>query len=527
MFGVINIVTRRRTGGAVAQFDIETFGGLTGAFDASRTTATGRPATLSVGFDRLDGFRDHSARTSAVVRGSLPVFRATTVSAQLAHRDFDEPGPLLESLMQDGSESDPRFGRDGGYHSLLEGRIVNDGSLGAGGRIQSSGYLRRDAMSLTRTLPFTPDFGDTRQRELSTLGLGAATQVTLLPTILPPSLERASAGLSLDIAAIDSRYFADPGTPDEAVAARGDGSRIGFGAFAHIVSVSSSLLRWTVGARVDVLRDVFEPEGDERLTEAHFAFSPKAGVSIRDASTARSEGRLWMSASRTFKAPTLDQLFDVRPFPIPTPPFTATTSNPDLDPQRGVNVETGIYHEWTGNATRLSMNLTLYNLEMRDEIDFDVQSLSYVNIGKSRHRGVELGAAAGAGIFSARVSATFQDVIARAGDFTGNQLKAVPGQVLSLGLTASPARVGTASVSVTRMADMFIDDANTRPIPDWTRVDAQLSRSFGEFAVVLGARNLLDERINSSGFLDPAGSGAAYWYPAAGRTVTLGLRYGR
>ena len=54
---------------------------------------------------------------------------------------------------------------------------------------------------------------------------------------------------------------------------------------------------------------------------------------------------LWLSASRTFKAPTLDQLFDQRPIPIPFPPFSLTTSNPDLDPQRGTSVEAGIYHD--------------------------------------------------------------------------------------------------------------------------------------------------------------------------------------
>ena len=112
-------------------------------------------------------------------------------------------------------------------------------------------------------------------------------------------------------------------------------------------------------------------------------------------------------------------------------------------------------------------------------------------------------------------------------DNAGRQLKAIPGQLLSTGVTISPPRLGTLTVSVTRMADMFIDDANTRRIPSWTRVDAQASRTLGAFDVVLGARNLFDTRINSTGFLDPAGSGEAYWYPAAGRVITLGVRHGK
>jgi outer membrane cobalamin receptor len=526
--GVINIVTRRRSGAAAGNIGIESDGGVYGAFDITRTTSTGRPAILSAGADRTGGFRDHASRASVNLRGSMPLFRATTVTAQLSRKDFDEPGPLLESLSQDGSESDPRFRDDGGTNSLMEIRILHDGVLGAGGTLQSSGYIRRDQTSLTRTLPLTPDFADTKERELLSHSLGGATLATLTPTILPAGIERASAGLSLDYASIGSTYYADPGGSNRSQVASGDASRLGLAAFAHIVSTPNAVLRWTLGARIDLFRDVFIPGSTiDNVTASHFAFSPKAGVNIRYASSSQTDGRLWISASRTFKTPTLDQLFDQRPILVPFPPFTVSTSNAGLEPQRGTNVEAGVYHEWSGAASRVSTSLTLFSLEMRNELDFDVQSLKYINIGKSRHRGFEAGINVGAGMFSGHASATMQDVITRAGANIGKQLKAVPGQLVSLGLTISPPRVGAATVSVTRAADMFLDDANTRRIPDWTRVDAQVSRPFGSLSVILGARNLFDARINSTGFLDPSGSGEAYWYPAAGRVVSLGLRYGR
>jgi len=74
---------------------------------------------------------------------------------------------------------------------------------------------------------------------------------------------------------------------------------------------------------------------------------------------------------------------------------------------------------------------------------------------------------------------------------------------------------------------MYIDDANTGRIPSWTRVDAQASRPFGPVEGVVGVRNLFDERSNSTGFLDPSGSGQAYFYPAAGRVLTIGIRNAR
>jgi outer membrane receptor protein involved in Fe transport len=171
--------------------------------------------------------------------------------------------------------------------------------------------------------------------------------------------------------------------------------------------------------------------------------------------------------------------------------------------------------------------MTLYHVAMRDELDFDVQALKYVNIGRSRHVGAEAGltlAVANASVF---VNAALQDASTRLGDNAGKQLKAIPGQVWTTGVTWSPPRVGTATLSATRLADMFIDDANTRSIPSWTRVDVQVSRRIGYPEVVLGARNLLDRRYSSTGFLDPSGSGEAYFYPAAGRVITLGVRNAR
>jgi hypothetical protein len=61
---------------------------------------------------------------------------------------------------------------------------------------------------------------------------------------------------------------------------------------------------------------------------------------------------------------------------------------------------------------------------------------------------------------------------------------------------------------------MFIDDANTRRIPSWTRVDAQVSRSVGAIAINVGARNLSTSRSTEPVFR-PTGSGEAYFYPAA------------
>lgn len=525
--GVVNIVTRGSLQtGTTWRLGGESFGGVAASAGRAGLVAS-RPYEASASVDRTDGFPDHSSRTAATVGGSMRYSAAWRASARVAWRDYDEPGPLLESLAGDGSDSDPRFARDGGRDTDVAASLSHDGWLGAGGTLQSMLRLGGRRGTLVRTLPLSPDFGDTRERELGTMNFGVSTQANLLPTILPPAFERFSVGASLDLATVDSRYFSESGG-SRSLDADGDGRRIGLGAFAHLVATPTDRLRWTLGARVDFLSDVFGPEdGGSDFSGSHVAFSPKAGVNIRYVESARTSGRAWFSASRTFKAPTLDQLFDQRPIPVPFPPFSVTTSNPDLDPQRGTSVEAGAYHEITGPSARLSGTVTLYHVEMRDELDFDVQSLRYINIGRSRHRGVEFGLAVTGGTASAFTSLTVQNAIARAGDNVGKRLKAIPRQLLSAGVNLSPEGIGTATVSVTRTADMFIDDANTRRIPSWTRMDAQVARTIGPVSLVVGARNLLDERINSTGFLDPSGSGQAYFYPAARRVLTVGLRHGR
>lgn len=519
--GAINIVTRQAGAQGVRwRAGAETDGGLVASGDL-RGFGTRGEYSASLAFDRTDGYREHAARTSGSLQGAARFSRMFRAAARLSARTFEEPGPLLESLSTDRRGNDPRFDRDGGDDQEAELALNQDAVLGSGGTVRSVYRLNVRRAELVRTLPLTPEFGDTRERELSTIGLGAETQLDLTPVILPPVIDRASAGLSANLAALSSAYFSESDgsrTRDN----HGDGWRGALAAFLNLVARPAEAVRWTLGIRADYQHDSFDPSGADGSDASHFAVSPKVGVNIRYAST----GNLWIAGSGTFKAPTLDQLYDQRPVPVPFPPFTLSTSNPDLEPQRGSSAEAGIYHTFGVGSAAVGLSATVYQLDMRNELDFDVQSLRYINIGRSRHRGAEVGLMMARGILSGYASLSLQDVVARSGMNAGNQVKAVPGQVLSGGLSVA-AGVATLSAAVTSMADMYLDDANTRRIPSWTRVDAQVTWPLQNVTIVAGARNLLDRQYSSTGFLDPAGSGRAYFYPAAGRVFTVGVRSAR
>jgi outer membrane receptor protein involved in Fe transport len=259
----------------------------------------------------------------------------------------------------------------------------------------------------------------------------------------------------------------------------------------------------------------------------HHAWSPKAGINLRYAGGDRNPGSLYLSVSRSFKAPTLDQLYDQRSIPVPFPPFAIQTSNPGLRPQHGTSYEGGLYQSAAlSSSVRADLAASAYQMDMTDELDFDVASLHYVNLGRSRHRGIDAGGSLGFPHGSAFVSYAWQHPASRSGSNAGKRLKAIPLHSLTAGAAWRTLGELSTGLSLTHAAGVFLDDANTRKLPAYTRVDGQLELALRGARVLLEGRNLFNARYSSTGFLDPAGSGAAYFYPAAGRVLELGLRYG-
>jgi len=167
---------------------------------------------------------------------------------------------------------------------------------------------------------------------------------------------------------------------------------------------------------------------------------------------------------------------------------------------------------------------SVYQMDMRDELDFDLQQFKYVNIGRSRHRGIETGLTLEAPrSVNAFVNYTRQDATSRLGENAGKQLKAIPRDSWTLGLTRTPARGLGAALTATTVRHTFLDDANTRPLAPYTRIDARASYPVAGVRLTVDVRNLLDRAYSTTGYPDPAGSGTLLLYPASGRVVMIGL----
>jgi outer membrane receptor protein involved in Fe transport len=320
--------------------------------------------------------------------------------------------------------------------------------------------------------------------------------------------------------------YAVPSVTAGDVDASGRGGRDAAAAFVHWENIVTERLRLVAGGRMDWIRDDYRsalPAQNPRLRSVSRSFSPKLGLNLGYLESARQTGHAYMSFSRSFKAPTLDQLFDQRPIPIPVAPFSVTVSNPDLRPQHGSSVEAGLIHRAVIGASIIEMTGSVYRQQMRDELDFDLARFQYVNVSRSEHKGIELGArvdaTAGTSVFA---TLTRQSVLATNGANAGRQLKAIPRQTLSAGITGGPPRL-QGSVSISDMRGAFLDDANQRRLPSFTRVDARLSTNARALRFNLDLINALDRRLVSTGFPDPSGTDLVYYLPSAGRVLQFGV----
>jgi outer membrane receptor protein involved in Fe transport len=416
-------------------------------------------------------------------------------------------------------------------------RISLHGSARINDLSSFSGSVTGESLSgdVVRTLQLSPEFADTKARRTVARRLMSSAQVsTDLPAM--PWPQRLLLGTDISIGDLSSEYrpmltgdvsaYAAPSVTAGDIDASGRGGRDAAAAFVHWENLVSSRLRLVAGGRMDWIRDDYRaelPAQEPRLRSVSRSFSPKLGLNFGYLESARQNGHAYMSFSRSFKAPTLDQLFDQRPIPIPTPPFSVTVSNPDLRPQHGSALEAGVIHRAAVGASTVEMTGAVYRQQMRDELDFDLAKFRYVNVSRSEHKGIELGArvnaAAGASVFA---TLTRQSVLATNGANAGRQLKAIPRQTFSAGVTGGPPRL-QGSVSISDMRGAFLDDANQRRLPSYTRVDARLSTTAGALRFNLDLINALDQKLVSTGFPDPSGTDLVYYLPSAGRVLQLGV----
>ena len=533
--GALNLVTEqmpmwswRVAGGSHAIRDATVSGGF-GTYD--------QRFDVSLDHDGSDGYRLHENRDASTLNARFSRYGdagSVTVFASSHDRHFYDPGPL-PSTTADRRAANQFFLFDHAKEKVQRAGVT------AGWLFQPAevtGYLTVENATgdAVKTLPLSPDFADTKRRVSRAPRVLGSAQVTLGDDS-PGWLGRMVAGIDASAGRLKSRY-ADvaSGSATDYSSATGtsgpsgpwsEAKREAAAGFVSWQVHPAGPVRLVASARFDQLHDTFNPGSEDgpRTTASHKATTPRVGANVALPAMPGIATNLYFSVGRVFKAPTLDQLFDERAIPIPVPPFSTTISNPLLEPQRGTAIEGGFYQTWSrADLIRLDLSASAYRERMRDELDFDVSTFRYVNIGRSLHRGLELGATlTGKGSWNLIGSIARQRVVAEAGQFDGRQLKAIPRRTASAAANF-PLGLGlTAGVLASSVGGAFIDDQNTRPLPGYTRIDLRVGVPIGHARATIDLINAFNRRYDATAFPDPAGSAVNYRHPAAGRVFVLGI----
>jgi outer membrane cobalamin receptor len=234
------------------------------------------------------------------------------------------------------------------------------------------------------------------------------------------------------------------------------------------------------------------------------------------------ETHLKFSTGRGIKEPTLLQSFSTSPFAM---------GNPDLEPERSTSVDAGIEQRLFGDRARVEatwFGARYRNIISTEAIGFEPFALQYVNIGRSRARGLELsGEVAPSSNLLARAGYTLLDseIIDSTSSFSPVY---EPGQWL----LRRPRHSGYLTLAVTRnrlTADITGTFVGRRVDSDFSSLEPPLESNDG-FATwdVRAAYRLVSalsvtfaiDNLGDADYMDPLG------YPALGRAVRVGARMG-
>jgi outer membrane receptor protein involved in Fe transport len=522
--GVLDVRTAPPEGASSASLGLSAGSFGTGAADVALRQPLGAAVDLglAVSTASTDGYRRFGWSDETL--GELAASAAAAggrwrLALAAGERERGEPGPLAAAQAErDPRGSDPRFADDREERSYRRGSLAWDRDRG---RVpwRAALYTAERDSTFLRTLLIAAGLGDRAQRDLETETLGGSLEL------------QAPLGATVDLRLgvegardrLDTRYRAvDEGArPAEVVAVAGARRERG-GAFVAPSWRAGGRARVTAALRYDRVAD--ELAGAAGPPDVEEAWSPRLGVALRLAGSA-APLMGFVQAGRAFKAPTLDQRFDPRPFPD----FAGGTfeiSNPALAPQRAETLEAGLSQA----GRRGRWELVAYRTDVEDEIDFDPATFRYVNIGASRHDGVEAALwLLPLGRFRPALTYAWTRAAPTRGPNRGLQLKNIPEHHLRAGLAADlPAGI-EAEAWLARHQGRFLDDGHLFPLPDATVVDLRLGRSFERWRLRLDLLNPTDERWDGIGYALPDFSGGLvpYVFPAPGFAARLGVELRR
>ena len=267
----------------------------------------------------------------------------------------------------------------------------------------------------------------------------------------------------------------------------------------------SDSLRFVGGVRYDWVDFDFDDRktASNSKTEKMSKITPRCSlvyVYQRDSS-------LYANYAQAFRTPTIGQMFTY-----------GSSANPNLLPEEAVNYEIGLRHSFN---EFFKANISLYWMELDNEIWYDYATSKYQNYGKTSHKGIETGLDFKINkSFSSFVNYTYSRAKNENGSYAGKYLTNIPIHKASSGLHFTTEFGLSWDLIVTYIGSSYIDSTNNNKLPSYATADTKISYQYKMMKISAGIDNLFDKGYNSYGYVS---ANIKYFNPAPGRTFTLGV----
>ncbi|MGZ3525134.1 MAG: TonB-dependent receptor [Thermodesulfobacteriota bacterium] len=218
----------------------------------------------------------------------------------------------------------------------------------------------------------------------------------------------------------------------------------------------------------------------------------------------------FLSVNRSFRFPASDELVQ---FLSISNNFVARV-NPDMKPQVGYHYEAGIRHAFTD---KIEAKLTLFWIDMKDEIFFNPLKFTNENLPKTRRQGVEVGAKVRPFQWlTVWGNYTYMKATLRSEPFSGNDLPGVPRNKGSVGADINLGRGFLFNTTLNVVgAQRFISDfANqTEYLDAYCTLDMKLTFVWKGLRAFVGVNNLFNQKYAEFGVVNAAGDQFFYASP--------------
>jgi len=199
----------------------------------------------------------------------------------------------------------------------------------------------------------------------------------------------------------------------------------------------------------------------------------------------------------------------------------------DIEAEEGQSIEAGIEVDPLQN---LSLGLTLFQIDMEDEISWNEITFRNENLDDTRHKGLELSLDYNVFEFlSLQMNYTYQKATFESGNYSGNNVPLVPNNLLAASLDFTLMHSLHLLSSMRYTDDSYLSqdfNNNTEKLDGYFIVDLMLHyiKNIGksQLTAFLGVSNIFDEEYSTHG-TDGQGWGDNTFFPSPGRKFYGGI----